>query len=181
MMQQASSERLKASEELEAMRTEQNGIIGRRLFVAGCVASLCPTVSFSASPDISNLIAAMTDNARAQVGINQLNNSPQLNRAAEKFAVILSRKGELSHTADGKTLAKRAMSTNYQFLTLAENIGWTSKTELPHDIASDLVRRWLASRGHRANMLNRKFNDIGVGVSQTSGRTYAVQIFGTRV
>jgi len=75
----------------------------------------------------------------------------------------------------------RALSAGYNFQRLGENIGWTSRVYTPEDIASDLVARWMNSRGHRVNILNRRFQDIGVGVTQSGNRTYAVQMFGTKV
>jgi len=41
-----------------------------------------------------------------------------------------------------------------------------------------LVAMWMRSSGHRANILNPKFNRLGVGaVSTSSGRVYATQDF----
>lgn len=117
---------------------------------------------------------------RMENGYNTLKVSHRLNQAAEAFSRVLAQNRHLSHTADGRDLTDRALSAGYQFARLGENIGWTSRVYEPDDIAKDLVARWMASRGHRVNILNRRFQDIGVGVTQSGGRTYAVQMFGTK-
>jgi uncharacterized protein YkwD len=44
-------------------------------------------------------------------------------------------------------------------------------------IARELVRGWLKSPGHRANILNSKFNRTGIGIAVRKGYVYATQIF----
>jgi uncharacterized protein YkwD len=46
--------------------------------------------------------------------------------------------------------------------SLAENIAWgTGSLATP----AQIVRGWMNSPGHRANILNGRFRDIGVGVA----------------
>jgi len=67
--------------------------------------------------------------------------------------------------------------------SLAENIAWgTGHLATPREI----VRGWMNSSGHRANILNKRFREIGIGVSrgapvggQQRAATYATD-FGTR-
>ncbi|RVW02537.1 CAP domain-containing protein [Rhodococcus spongiicola] len=63
--------------------------------------------------------------------------------------------------------------------------GWTWAAEniingRPPESGTDLVRRWMNSPGHRANILNPDFTHIGVGyaTSGSDGRHYATQNFG---
>ncbi len=63
----------------------------------------------------------------------------------------------------------------------------TGRELRPHTYASfagDVVARWMASPGHRANILNGKYRVLGVGVHPTQGTTgadivYSVQLFVT--
>ncbi len=162
------------------MKTPEFTTMNRRGFLIGSSLALCPIAAHSASNPISTMIASLTDQMRQNKGQNALRNSNRLNHAAEVFSQILAQSQELSHTADGRDLSYRANSVGYSFERLGENIGWTAGPSTPDSIAVDLVERWMASRGHRVNILNRRFRDIGVGVTQTGGRTYAVQIFGTQ-
>ena len=67
--------------------------------------------------------------------------------------------------------------------TLGENLAWGS-----YQLATpkSIVRSWMHSPGHRANILNADFHEIGVGVVEgapepgvESAATYATS-FGTR-
>ena len=53
-----------------------------------------------------------------------------------------------------------------------ENVGAGDTTP------QDLVGRWMASSGHRANILSRSFTAIGVGAARgADGRWYASTVF----
>ncbi|MCL2011041.1 MAG: CAP domain-containing protein [Synergistaceae bacterium] len=42
---------------------------------------------------------------------------------------------------------------------------------------AEAVAQWMDSQGHRENILRRDYTHIGVGVHQSGGRTYVVQVF----
>ena len=44
----------------------------------------------------------------------------------------------------------------------------------------DVMNRWMNSSGHRANILNAEFEEIGVGCYVKGSRKYWVQLFGTQ-
>jgi uncharacterized protein YkwD len=47
------------------------------------------------------------------------------------------------------------------YWTVGENIGWgTAQLSTPQA----MVRAWMHSPGHRANILNPSFRDLGVGI-----------------
>ena len=67
--------------------------------------------------------------------------------------------------------------------TVGENIAWGS---WDYATPRSIVRGWMNSSGHRANILNKRFREIGIGVSrgapvggQQRAATYATD-FGTR-
>jgi uncharacterized protein YkwD len=43
--------------------------------------------------------------------------------------------------------------------------------------AVSLVQRWMASQGHRENILKREFTHLGVGAAKGNGKYYATQLF----
>ena len=53
---------------------------------------------------------------------------------------------------------------------IAENVGYGSSVESVH-------RQFMASAGHRANILGRQFTHLGTGVATGHGRTYVVHVF----
>jgi uncharacterized protein YkwD len=72
------------------------------------------------------------------------------------------RKGFFQH---GNFVA-RILNTRYvtrrQAWSLGENIAWgTGSLGTP----AQTVRAWMRSPGHRANILSRRFRDIGIGIA----------------
>lgn len=67
---------------------------------------------------------------------------------------------------DGRTPFQRMLATRYvpkgASWTLGENIGWGTLS-LAQPAA--LVRAWMKSPGHRANILNPQFREIGIGIA----------------
>ena len=68
---------------------------------------------------------------------------------------------------DGSTPLQRMRASGYlsagaQGYELAENIAWGS---LGDSTPESIVAAWMASRGHRENILNSSFRDSGIGIS----------------
>jgi uncharacterized protein YkwD len=115
---------------------------------------------------------------RAQNGLPALVYHPQLAADAQAYADFLAAHDALSHTADGRTLDARADAAGYTTWTaLGENLAAGYAT------FDDAMTAWMASPGHRANILNPIFKETGVGCAwnaQTSYGSFFVQEFGTR-
>ncbi len=81
-----------------------------------------------------------------------------------------------SHTGlDGTTFAARIKSTGYRYRRAAENIA------AGHTTPDDVVAAWMSSPGHRANILDCRLRDIGVGLGNNPASVYGsywVQDFG---
>lgn len=60
--------------------------------------------------------------------------------------------------------------------TAGENLAWRSPTLSPQQV----VKMWMGSRGHRANILKPRFRYLGVDAfrSARTGRVYVGQVFG---
>lgn len=138
-------------------------------------------MSVAQTDGISHHIARLTDEVRRKNGLRPLASSVRLEHASASYADTLARHQRLSHSVDGSDITDRAQRVRYRFTRLGENIGWTSGPPSDFEIAHDLVSRWMKSRGHRINILDRKFQELGVGVARADGKTYAVQFFGAKV
>lgn len=102
-----------------------------------------------------------------------------LSKVSHRYAVLLARLGKLDHRADGRDPGQRMKAAGYRWCTYAENIAWSSSRRTPEAMATQFMKQWTNSRGHRANMLKRDINDVGIGVAADGrGRIYAVQVFG---
>ncbi len=123
-------------------------------------------------------IIQVVNQIRAQDGLPALVYHPQLEADAQAYADFLAANGAISHTADGRTLDVRAEAAGYTTWTaLGENLAGGYAT------TDDAVNAWMASPGHRANILNPLFKETGVGCAwnqSTSYGSFYVQEFGAR-
>jgi uncharacterized protein YkwD len=115
----------------------------------------------------------LTNAERQRCGLRPLRPHPLLMLAARRHAQNMARQGRLSHTLDGKTFADRVSEVGYTYRHLSENIAWNPATPLA------ALRCWLASPGHRANLLGPG-EEVGLAVATNErGERYWVQVFGT--
>jgi uncharacterized protein YkwD len=100
-------------------------------------------------------------------GMWRLRGNGRLHRAAGRHTVDMARRGYFSHTSiSGASFLDRIRRTGYlqsaRSWTVGENIAWgTGELSSPRAI----VRAWMRSPAHRANILNRRFREIGIGIS----------------
>jgi uncharacterized protein YkwD len=98
---------------------------------------------------------------RAQKGLTSMRQSPELNRAAQRHAADMERRGYFGHSSvggpNGADLRGRANAAGCDIRSGAENIAQGQKSEFEVFVA------WRDSRGHRVNMENRKYTEYGLG------------------
>jgi len=98
---------------------------------------------------------------RASYGLQPLRRNAELATAARRHSLEMARAGYFAHTsADGGSLAGRVRGS-YTVVgrrwAVGENLLWSSPT-----VGSlQAVELWLASPGHRANVLGREWKDVG--------------------
>lgn len=101
--------------------------------------------------------------------------SQQLNEAAATHARDMARRKFFEHRgSNGSQPKDRVMRAGYQPRLTGENIAYGPES------AEEVVAGWLASPGHCANIMEPRFQDIGVGVAvgRKRGQIYWVQEFG---
>jgi len=137
--------------------------------------SSCGFANTSSTPPSDPLTAGLfqaINHDRAANGLPQLTWSPKLANNAGTWAHQMSNAGSLFHQNLGALLG----SPDYNgYSTLGENIlvGPGSMS------ASSIEAAWMASPPHRANILSRSFNIVGIGYYRgPDGRLWAVQEFG---
>ena len=99
----------------------------------------------------------------------------QLNDAAAEHASDMARKKFFDHRgSDGSQPKDRVIRAGYKPRLTGENIA------LGPESAEEVVAGWLASPGHCANIMDPRFQQIGVGLATGKGRgqIYWVQTFG---
>lgn len=119
----------------------------------------------------------LTNLERQRVGLAPLKLSSQLTRAAQSHSTDMARNSYFSHTGkNGSSMADRTKATGYKYSYLGENLAAGRSTP------EGTLRQWMNSSGHRANILNRSFTEIGFGYTNEPNspyRHYWVQVFGT--
>jgi uncharacterized protein YkwD len=103
-----------------------------------------------------------------------LNVSSKLTDAAEGHARDMARKKFFDHRGtDGSRPMDRVLRAGYESRLTGENIA------LGPESAEEVVAGWLASPGHCENMMDPRFQHIGVGLATGArGTIYWVQDFG---
>lgn len=104
-----------------------------------------------------------------------LNPVRRLNEAAGDHARDMARRKYFDHAGrDGSQPKDRVRRAGYQSRLTGENIAYGPES------AEEVVAGWLASPGHCANIMEPRFQDIGVGlaIGRKRGQIYWVQTFG---
>jgi uncharacterized protein YkwD len=104
---------------------------------------------------------------RSQHGLDSLRLVRPLTAAAAQHSSEMGTQGYFSHdSADGTSFWKRVAtyygSHGYRYWSVGENLLWSSSTLTP----ADAVRMWMSSRGHRKNLLDENWHQVGLSVKQ---------------
>ncbi len=103
---------------------------------------------------------------RARRGLRKLRLDSRLSRAARSHTVDMVRRNYFSHVSrSGSDIVDRLSRTGYmrgaRAWTVGENLAWGSGTR---STPSEIMEAWMRSPGHKANILQRRFREIGIGV-----------------
>ena len=94
--------------------------------------------------------------ARAAQTLPPLRWNDRLGATAAAHAADLQRCRQLTHEGcDGSTLPQRAEQAGYAYRRVAENLALCACD------AAEVVRLWLTSAGHRANLLDANVSEMG--------------------
>ncbi len=131
----------------------------------------------AASPELTHQVIVLTNEHRQAAGCAPLTWNPQLASAAQRHADDMSSRNYFSHVSpNGTRFTTRILNAGYRYRIAAENIA--AGQQSPEEV----VATWMASPAHRANILNCRLREIGVGFSYNPASTYGaywVQNFGT--
>lgn len=126
--------------------------------------------------ELRDEILRLVNEERQLAGLSPLTHNQTLEDQATQYACEMISYGFFAHEnpVTGTDLADRAAEFGYDYLAIGENLAAGQPT--PVRAMAD----WMAStEGHRENILNANFTELGVGV-RTGGefKTYWVQEFG---
>jgi len=103
---------------------------------------------------------------RVAYGLSPLSADPVLTRAAESYSRTLLARDVFEHG----DFAARMQAFGARGPVLAENIAWGTG---PYRAAGAIVREWMQSPPHRANLLRPGFRRIGLGAAVGTFQGYS--------
>ena len=143
----------------------------------GSAAEFLPTPAAESLPVPAEVLTAqvieLTNQQRNAYGCGELAVDQDLILASERQSWYMAETHNFSHLGwGGSTFEARARVAGY-LQPAGENIAWGYPT------AQEVMDAWMASPGHRANILNCAMRSIGAGVTYSSdGLPYYTQVFG---
>jgi Cysteine-rich secretory protein family len=139
---------------------------------------LTPTSFGVASPpdgSPESLLFDAANHSRAAAGLPPLQWDTALAAAARQHAQRMAQNDTISHQFPGELpLQQRAMQTGARFSLIAENVA-----EGPSVLG--LHMQWMNSPPHRANLLDREVNAVGIAVAQSGQQLFGVEDFSAAV
>jgi uncharacterized protein (TIGR03000 family) len=114
----------------------------------------------------------LTNAVRTQAGLPPLQPDLRLTQAAREHSADMARHNTIAHTLDNGTFVDRMRRTGYVHMAAGENCAQGQPTP------AAAVQSWMQSPGHRANLLNPRYTEIGVGIQiGASGQKFWTQLF----
>jgi uncharacterized protein YkwD len=137
---------------------------------------------------VEQAVLCLLNAERTQRGLPRLKSNSRLGDAAEKHSRDMVRRDFFSHTSPaGTSPMARVKSTGYlkgsRGGSVGENIAWGTGS---YASPQETVEGWMDSAGHKANILHRGFEEIGIGIAIGApgqggdGATYTTN-FGARL
>ncbi|MER5632819.1 sigma-70 family RNA polymerase sigma factor [Streptomyces nitrosporeus] len=126
------------------------------------------------SPSVADQVVRLVNAERAEAGCGAVSGNSLLAKAASRHSADMAARDYFSHTSpDGTDPGARITTAGYRWSTYGENIAKGQST------AAAVMEAWMNSPGHRANILDCAFEEIGVGVEDSPEGPVWTQNFGT--
>lgn len=156
----------------------KKAIFGTALLGSLLLPGIATAEAPSGAEELVARVVGLTNAERAQAGLGPLSLNLELSASAQGYSEVLSPGNCFGHQCGPlPQLTQRVESAGYTgWSALGENVAAGASTP------EQLVAGWMSSPGHRANILNGQFTELGVGIAGGGGRygLYWTQHFGTR-
>jgi uncharacterized protein YkwD len=148
------------------------------------VVAVAPSAGSARTPKTTQMVQLQTAllaqiNAfRSAHGLSRLQINPALTGAADGHSGQMARLGYFSHSsANGQSFSQRLAQVysprGFHSWTVGENLVWGG----PDIGVASAFKAWLASPPHRANLLNPRWREVGLGAVHS---TSAPGVYGGR-
>ncbi|MFD5800836.1 CAP domain-containing protein [Streptomyces sp. NPDC127020] len=130
-----------------------------------------PPATTPASGDVARVVE-LVNAERSKAGCSPVTVNSALTKAAQAHSEDMAATGTMSHSgSNGSSPEDRITNAGYNWSTYGENVAYGYETP------EKVMAGWMSSPGHKENILNCDFKEIGVGLAQPG--SYWTQDFGT--
>jgi uncharacterized protein YkwD len=145
--------------------------------VAAGTASSCPHAKSrpddATIPQLRRATLCLLNRERAAKGLDPLSRERHLRRIAKRHSKLMVAQECFDHVCSGEdSLPQRLKASGYlngaRKWAYAEDLGYETTPK-------QMVHRWLAMPYDRANLLNRKYVDVGIGLAPGAPSPSAIQ------
>lgn len=117
-------------------------------------------------------VLSLVNAERSKAGCSPVTVDSKLTKAAQDHSQDMADHQNMSHTgSDGSSMSDRLARVGYRFSTAGENVA------AGYGTADSVMEGWMNSPGHKANILNCAFKEIGIGLAGPGN--YWTQNFGS--
>jgi uncharacterized protein YkwD len=128
----------------------------------------------SADATAEAAVLTLVNQERTKAGCAALSVDARLTAAARDHSAEMAGRGYFAHdTPDGVSVGTRVTNAGYRWSAVGENIAKGQQD------AAAVMQAWMNSPGHRANILNCRFTNIGIGLARQDQTPLWTQDFGT--
>ncbi|WP_377268541.1 CAP domain-containing protein [Peterkaempfera sp. SMS 1(5)a] len=129
-----------------------------------------PSTTAPSGPTAS--VVTLVNAERKKAGCGPLTVNAKLTSAAQAHSQDMAAHKNMSHTgSDGSSPGDRITKAGYSWSAYGENVAYGYSTP------DSVMAAWMSSPGHKANILDCSFKEIGVGLAEPGD--YWTQDFGT--
>lgn len=121
------------------------------------------------------LLLDWTNEARVKEKLPAFKVNETLVKVARGHSANQAKQAKETHVLDGKNVDQRVDDAGYNFATCNENVASSEDADW-----KAVFEAWMKSPVHKANILNKGLEDIGIGIArEANGKYYFTQVFGT--
>ena len=136
-----------------------------------CFPSLISAQEITSTTEMERQVFEWTNQERAKVNAPPLTWDNRLAIAARLHSDEMAKQKSLNHQLPGEAkFTERLSLQGARFSAAAENVGFG-------DDAETLQSGWMHSPGHRTNLLNPVYNQMGVGIVRSGDQLWATEDF----
>ncbi|PRR81331.1 CAP domain-containing protein [Clostridium vincentii] len=129
---------------------------------------------------VEDEIFTATNNERAKAGLQPLTRNNTANGYARSKSLEMLNLNYFDHKSPTNGyISDIAKRDGWKYSRVGENIYTMTGSSASSASGTAINNSWMNSPGHKANILNKDYKEIGIGVTYRNNKLYATQIFYT--